>query len=517
MLPPQIRLNGQLYNLTFTSKADDLGFKTGLGFTVDGSEKDNKLAFIWVCVGSTTLSGWTKRHNLSEDEAVKKIKTVIAATLPYIDIPITVEAIREKYPYKGLTINYFSDERDGYVEKEASYYFKNSFEPEELVKRIVYDDQITQEKIENRTLSLLARYREWDYSNQQPHESTEKGEIFYPDLLELSLIPQAKLELALDVMSQEQLITIRSVDQGIVGVKILAAGIRKVNIYTEEEKAMNKSTRTIFYSWQNSVKPNRNYIQAALEEAIKDQPDFSIDYATRDVKGSPDIAETILEKIKNCDIFLADVSIINPDSEDKKTSNPNVMYELGYAAAIKGYENIILVASRETTDTKELPFDIRNKTIVLSKFDKDSKQRFVEMLQNELAIHSTSTANDEGLSSPYIFIDGSQIQRSESTKSFNINVHNDESVSYHLDSVELDGSEYVVGRSLEPKVTTRNVHIHDIPVPPYDNRVEVIILNVSRGSKKFKIRQKINVTDMATGQFDIAGWEQKPDLILSNS
>ena len=137
------------------------------------------------------------------------------------------------------------------------------------------------------------------------------------------------------------------------------------------------------------------------------------------------------------------------------------------------------------------------------------------MLKKEIAIHSTGSSIEKALESPYIFINGSNIQRSESTKSFNINVHNDESNSYHLDSVELDGSEYVVGRSLDPKTTTTNVHIHEIPVPPYDNRVEWIILNVSRANKKFKIRQRFNVIDMATGQFDIGGWEQKPDLILA--
>ena len=72
MLPPQIRLNGQLYSLSFTHESPELGFKAGFGFTIDGTEKDMKLAFIWVCVGGTTLSGWTDRHSLSEDEASKK-------------------------------------------------------------------------------------------------------------------------------------------------------------------------------------------------------------------------------------------------------------------------------------------------------------------------------------------------------------------------------------------------------------------------------------------------------------
>ena len=389
MLPPQIRLNGQLYTLTLTGRADEIGFKTGFGFSIAGSEKDMKLAFVWVCVGGTTLSGWTQRHSLSEGEAEKKILNIISATLPYIDIPISVDTIRKKYPIKGLTINYFSDERDGYVASEASYYFKNSFNPEELVKRVVYGNQITQEKIENRTLALLERYRKWDYANEQPHQSTAKGEMFYPDLLELSFIPKSELEMALDVMSQERDIAVRVVDQAIVGVKILVTGIRKINTFIKEINVINKSTKTIFYSWQTTVKPNKKYIQEALEEAIKDQTGFEIDYATRDIKGSPDVNVTLLKKIEDCDIFLADVSIINHDSTDRQTPNPNVMYELGYAAALKGYDNIILTANSDTTNPKELPFDIVTKAIAFSKFDKASKSMFVKMLKKEIAIHST--------------------------------------------------------------------------------------------------------------------------------
>lgn len=513
MLPPQIRLNGLVYNLTFTQRADDLGFKTGLGYTVDGSEKDGKLAFIWVCIGGTTLSGWIGRNNLNEDEATKKIKTIISVTLPYIDPPITLEEITEKYPEKGLTINYFSDGRDGYVENESSYYFSNSFDPEKLIERVVYGGHITQEKIENRTLHLLARYREWVFNNQQPHLNTTKGEMPYPDLLEMSFIPKSKLDLSLDVMEQEGLVEIRSVDQSIIGVRIKAVGVRKVTVSMEAKSVKTNQNKTIFYSWQNTVKPNKNYIHEALEKAIKEQPNFSIDYATRNVKGSPDINETILKKIEDCDIFLADVSIINSSSTYKKTPNPNVMYELGYAASVKGYENIILVANNNTTDPKELPFDIVTKAIAFSKFDKPSMQKFVKMLQDELAIHVPEAKTQDPLDHPYIFISGSRIQKPDGP--FNVNIYNDEIDSYHLDSVELNGSDYKVDRSLDPKATTNNVNLPNVPVPPYDNRVGMIVLNVSRGSKQYKIKQNINVIDMAIDKFDIGGWEQKPNLILA--
>ena len=187
---------------------------------------------------------------------------------------------------------------------------------------------------------------------------------------------------------------------------------------------------------------------------------------------------------------------------------------MGYAASQKGYENIILVASRETTDTKELPFDIRNKTIVLSNFNESSKVRFIKMLQDELAIHTSEVKSQEPLDHPYIFINGSNIQKQPGL--FNVNVYNDETDSYHLDSVEIDGSTCKVDRSLKPKETTTNVNIPNAPIPPYDNRVSMLIMSVSRGNKSYKIKQNINVVDMAIGKYDIGGWEEKPSLILEN-
>lgn len=511
MLPPKVQLQGKLYSLNPPEESQDIS-GVNFGYIVTGSEKDYQAAYIVVRVGSTTLSGWTGRKTLSQSEASDKAKRIISAVLPYINLPTTMEEVREKYPY-GLKINFYSDKRSGFVKDEFAFYVEDSFSPEDLVKRFVYGGGLTQGKVEVATLKLLARYREWDFNNQHPHAGIEKGEMSYAELLQMSFVPQADLDLALDVMQQEGVVELRSVGQGLSGVKIKAAGIRKVEGVMELEPVTQGRGRTIFYSWQNTVKPNRGYIEESLAEAIKGQPDFSIDSATRNVKGSPDIPETILQKIRDCDIFLADVSIINQGSEGAKVSNPNVMYELGYAAAIKGYENIILVASRETTDTKELPFDIRNKAIVLSNFDKASKQRFVKMLQDELAIHVTEAKSQEPLDHPYIFINGSSIQKPDGL--FNVNIYNDETDSYHLDSVELDGSEYRVDRSLNPKTTTSNVNLPGVPVPPYDNRVGMIVLNVSRGSKNYKIKQNINVVDMAIGKFDIGGWEQKPDLILA--
>jgi hypothetical protein len=127
----------------------------------------------------------------------------------------------------------------------------------------------------------------------------------------------------------------------------------------------------IFYSWQ-SDSPNAtnwNFIQTALERAIKDlvNEDLTLDPVldrdTQGVAGAPNVAATILDKIGKASVFVADVSIINPEDKDVKgkrlTPNPNVLFELGYAVAKLGWESIILVHNLALGAIEELPFDIR--------------------------------------------------------------------------------------------------------------------------------------------------------------
>jgi len=126
----------------------------------------------------------------------------------------------------------------------------------------------------------------------------------------------------------------------------------------------------IFYSWQSDLpnRTNRGFIQTALEravhsirddESIKVEPVIERD--TEGVPGSPNIAETILAKIDDCNIFIGDVSIINPDSEKRITPNPNVMLELGYALKKLSSTRIIIVINKAFGRPEELPFDLKMK------------------------------------------------------------------------------------------------------------------------------------------------------------
>lgn len=79
--------------------------------------------------------------------------------------------------------------------------------------------------------------------------------------------------------------------------------------------------------------------------------------------GTPDIGDSIYEKIDSADIFIADVTIINGDYAGRKTPNPNVMIELGYAIKSLGWDRIILLYDKDFGEIEELPFDINHRRI----------------------------------------------------------------------------------------------------------------------------------------------------------
>jgi hypothetical protein len=122
---------------------------------------------------------------------------------------------------------------------------------------------------------------------------------------------------------------------------------------------------TIFYSWQSEDKKTKNFIDKALKGAIEDikaSSTFStpliLDRDTKDVIGSPHIVKTILSKIDACEIFVADISIIDTAGSGKKLVNQNVMFELGYAMAKHTELRVVSLFNEDSGDIKDVPFDI---------------------------------------------------------------------------------------------------------------------------------------------------------------
>lgn len=127
--------------------------------------------------------------------------------------------------------------------------------------------------------------------------------------------------------------------------------------------------RTVFYCWQSNDKETRQAIQKNLKGAIEsianaiedvktDVPIFDSD--TRGVIGAVDITTTIEAKIRNCSIFVADISLVDEGKDGRKYINQNVAYELGLAVGALGWERIVLVFNEDSGKIEELPFDINH-------------------------------------------------------------------------------------------------------------------------------------------------------------
>ena len=150
---------------------------------------------------------------------------------------------------------------------------------------------------------------------------------------------------------------------------------------------MTDTKYTIFFSWQSDL-PNsetRGLIQSSIDSAIKGLKDTISIEADRDTKGmfgSPDMVQAILNKIDECDVFIADVSPVTtyrpigkdgkPSKRIKATPNPNVLFELGYAAQIVGWNNIICIMN-EDYNQGEIPFDIDHHR--LTKYSLEGKEK----------------------------------------------------------------------------------------------------------------------------------------------
>ncbi len=116
-----------------------------------------------------------------------------------------------------------------------------------------------------------------------------------------------------------------------------------------EDRLIPMLPLTLFYSWQMDRPTHvcRDFIRKALDEAAaildaSGEIALTIDSDTQGEPGTPPITDTILKKIRLCDIFLADMTFVAQAGE-KLIPNPNVMGEYGYALHAKGTPRILLV------------------------------------------------------------------------------------------------------------------------------------------------------------------------------
>lgn len=153
------------------------------------------------------------------------------------------------------------------------------------------------------------------------------------------------------------------------------------NLIQLMEKQINQqSLYTVFFSWQSDIdnKFNRNFIEDALEKAIKQineekHINLVLDKDTANRTGSPDIVNSILEKIDNATLIVSDVSIIDTlTTKSKYIVNSNIMFELGYAMSSLSDSRVLMVMNKAFGDEKQLPFDLGLKRQISYYIDKTS-------------------------------------------------------------------------------------------------------------------------------------------------
>lgn len=129
----------------------------------------------------------------------------------------------------------------------------------------------------------------------------------------------------------------------------------------------------VFWSWQNDSNPtiNRHLIRDALANAIEqagkelgleDAERPEIDHDTKGTPGMAEITNTILRKISESAVFVADLTPIGETTGGKALPNPNVLIELGWALRELGGDRIIAILNTANGYTPDdLPFDIRHR------------------------------------------------------------------------------------------------------------------------------------------------------------
>lgn len=164
---------------------------------------------------------------------------------------------------------------------------------------------------------------------------------------------------------------------------------------------MNKN---IFYSWQSDLpnNTNRGFIEDCIKIALTEikakniHLEIAIDRDTQGVSGTPDIVETIFNKIEKASIFIADISFINKETKGRKCPNPNVLLELGYAAKTIGWNNIICIFNSEHGEIEELPFDLRfRRPLTYTIENKQNKSKDRKALAEKIKVAISSIIRNE--------------------------------------------------------------------------------------------------------------------------
>ena len=126
----------------------------------------------------------------------------------------------------------------------------------------------------------------------------------------------------------------------------------------------------VFYSWQSDCPEElcHYFIRDASNLALKNiglecevEESPRLDHDTKNESGMPEIAATIFTKIQDASFFLADLTYVSQTEAGKKSPNPNVLVELGFAAKALGWERIICVMNEKFGERSDQIFNVRHR------------------------------------------------------------------------------------------------------------------------------------------------------------
>lgn len=280
--------------------------------------------------------------------------------------------------------------------------------------------------------------------------------------------------------------------------------------------------KTVFFSWQSDIKPVRNKLKSALEIAVKrigknleeaERPE--VDSDTKGTFGSENIIDTILDKIDNASLFVADVTPI-ASSETKLIPNPNVMTELGYALKTKQMRTrLFIYCTEEPLIIEKMPFDIRGKSLMgfsISDSPSQIADQLAPVLTGMLANITESRSTDAAR--PYIYVSGASFQQWSNDFTVSLSIKNTEPEEYFLEKIKIEDKESTPNKSLSAASITEGIIISGVR-QIFQTSKPYVHMTLSRGGRHFQIKQEIKTVEGADMQSHFVDFVQKPIIIDS--
>ena len=134
----------------------------------------------------------------------------------------------------------------------------------------------------------------------------------------------------------------------------------------------------------------RRAAEGACERITEDGSNpwnLMLDSDTQGVAGMCDIPNTILEKIRTCSMFLADLTFVGKADEDsggQQMPNSNVLFELGFAARCLGFDALVGVVNEAYGNIEGQVFDIKRRSSLSYCVQEDADSPTVAKQQERL-------------------------------------------------------------------------------------------------------------------------------------